>query len=278
MDAIFVSDLHGKTDKYLKLFSFIQKENPEIVFLGGDLLPHSYLNTNFIQDFLIQNLIELKSKMNEKYPKFFLILGNDDAKTEEEEIIYYDEKGFWNYINMRTIELVDFKVHGYCYTPPSPFMLKDWEKYDVSRFVDPGCISPEEGKRTVDISIDEKKFSTIKSDLEKLFEKYDISNDIVLFHGPPYNTNLDRAALDGKYFDHTPLDLHVGSIAIRRFIELKQPKLTLHGHIHESTRLTGNWKDNIGKTICFNAAHDGKELALIEFNTNDLSTAKRKLL
>ena len=278
MKAFFVSDLHGKTDRYNKLFNKIENENPSLVFLGGDLLPHSYLNANFIEDFLVKNFTNLKSKLGKKYPRIFLILGNDDAKSEEEEIIYYSEKGYWEYINMRTAAVNSFNVHGYCYTPPSPFLLKDWEKYDVSRYVDPGCISPEEGKRTVEISDEQKKYSTIKRDLENQFNKLNVTNDIILFHGPPYKTKLDRAALDGKYIDHIPLDVHVGSVAIRKFIELKQPKLTLHGHIHESARLTGSWYDQIGNTLCFSAAHDGKELALIEFDTENLSTAKRILL
>jgi Icc-related predicted phosphoesterase len=277
MKAFFVSDLHGKTEQYIKLFEKIEKENPHLVFLGGDLLPHGYLHLNFVRDFLVKNLLELKSTMNDKYPRIFLILGNDDAKSEEEEIIYYSAKGIWEYIHFKRADLTGFRVFGYCYTPPSPFLLKDWEKYDVSRYVEPGCISPEEGKRTVEITTDEKKYSTIQKDLEILFDGLNVNNDIILFHGPPYKTKLDRAALDGKLIDHMPLDVNVGSVAIRKFIETKQPKLTLHGHIHESARLTGGWKDRIGNTICISAAHDGNELALIEFNTDNVSAATRIL-
>ena len=278
MKSFFVSDLHGKTDRYTKLFNFIENEKPSLVLLGGDLLPHSYLHSDFIKDFLVKNLIELKSEMQNHYPKILLILGNDDAKSEENDIINYASDGLWEYIHFKTVDINNLRITGYSYTPPSPFLLKDWEKYDVSRYVDPGCISPEEGKRTVEISSDEKKYSTIKKDLEILFGETDVSNDIILFHGPPHNSKLDRAALDGKFIDHIPLDVNVGSVAIRKFIETRQPKLTLHGHIHESARLTGSWKDRIGNTTCFSAAHDGKELALIEFDTENLSTAKRLLL
>jgi len=278
MKSFFVSDLHGKTDRYTKLFSAIGNEKPSIVLLGGDLLPHSYLHSNFIEDFLVKNFIELKSEMQNHYPKILLILGNDDAKSEEKKIINYSSEGLWDYVHFKTVGINNVRISGYSYTPPSPFLLKDWERYDVSRYVDPGCISPEEGKRTVEISSDEKKYSTIEKDLEILFGTMNVNNDIILFHGPPYKTKLDRAALDGKSVDHVPLDVHVGSVAIRKFIEIKQPKLTLHGHIHESARLTGSWKDQIEKTICFSAAHDGKELALIEFDTDNLSTAKRILL
>ena len=278
MISFFVSDLHGKKDKYLKLFDTVYEKKPQFVFLGGDLLPHSYLVSNFIKDFLVENLRRLKSEMQNLYPKIFLILGNDDAKSEEEEIINYSNEGIWEYINFRSVELVKFRVHGYCYTPPSPFLLKDWEKYDVSRYVDPGCISPEEGKRTVGLSNEEIKYSTIKKDLDSLFGAQNIKNDIILFHGPPYKTNLDRANLDNKFIEHIPLDVHVGSVAIRKLIESKEPKLTLHGHIHESPRLTGSWKDNIGNTRCFSAAYDGKELAIIKFDYDKLDDAERIIL
>ena len=132
--------------------------------------------------------------------------------------------------------------------PPTPFRLKDWERYDVSRFVDPGCIPPTEGVRTMDTGED-IEYCTIMQDLQELAGDDDLENAIFLFHSPPYQTMLDRAALDGMMVDHVPLDLHVGSIAIRRFIEERQPLITLHGHIHESTRLTGSWREQIGRKI-----------------------------
>jgi Icc-related predicted phosphoesterase len=78
--------------------------------------------------------------------------------------------------------------------------------------------------------------------------------------------------------DHVPLDVHVGSIAIRRFIESCQPLVTLHGHVHESARLTGSWKDRLGRTPIYTAAHDGPELALISFDLEDPEAATRELL
>ena len=89
---------------------------------------------------------------------------------------------------------------------------------------------------------------------------------------------LDRAALDGVAVEHAPLDLHIGSIAIRRFIEARQPRLTLHGHVHESARLTGAWQQRIGRTLCLSAAHDGPELALVRFDLDDPDQATRELL
>jgi len=115
-------------------------------------------------------------------------------------------------------------------------------------------------------------------DLIALAENEDLSKAIFLFHSPPYQTLLDRAGLDGKMIDHVPMDLNVGSIAIKRFIEERQPLLTLHGHIHESTRLTGFWQQQIGNTYAFNAAHDGQELSIIKFNPADLASSERVIV
>lgn len=278
MFCFFASDLHGKTDKYEKLFNSILEERPEALFLGGDLLPHNYSNMNFVIDFLLPRFTSIKNVLEEKYPSVFLILGNDDAKSEEPHIQELEKLGLINYVHFRKIEKNGYNIFGYSFTPPSPFLLKDWEKYDVSRYVEPGCISPEGGKRTVELSASEKKFSTIKDDLKKIALNENFSNAIILFHGPPYNSLLDRADLDNKKIDHVALDIHVGSIAIRRFIEEQQPLLTLHGHIHESTKLTGKWMEKIGRTYCFSAAHQGSELVIIKFRTEELSKAEYCLM
>ena len=156
--------------------------------------------------------------------------------------------------------------------------MKDWEKYDISRYVDVGASSPESGGRSVDVSADEQRYSTIADDLQQLSTTSPPERTIYLFHSPPYNSLLDRTALDGKMVDHAPVDVHTGSVAIQRFIQEKQPFITLHGHIHESTQLTGEWKQRFGTTYSFSAAHDGPELALVQFDTDNLDTATRVLL
>ncbi|MHB8929872.1 MAG: metallophosphoesterase family protein [Melioribacteraceae bacterium] len=276
-NCFFVSDLHGKKERYEKLFNIIINEKPDAVLLGGDLLPHSNIHPDFIDDYLTNNLLSLKEKLNKLYPRILLILGNDDARSDEPSIMNAVQKNIFEYLHMRSTEFFGRKIFGYSFTPPSPFLLKDWEKYDLSRFTEFGSISPEEGKRSVEIPLEEIKYSTIKEDLELLTGSENLSEDIILFHGPPYKTNLDRAALDGKIIDHVQVDLHVGSIAIKKFIEKKQPKITLHGHIHESARITGSWKDKIGKTFCFGAAHDGKELAVVKFDPFKPENAERIL-
>jgi hypothetical protein len=170
-----------------------------------------------------------------------------------------------------------YMIYGYPFVPPTPFMLKDWEKFDVSRFVDPGCSDPTEGFRTAEADYD-PEFATIQKDLSALSGNDDMSKAIFLFHTPPYQSLLDRAGLDGKMVDHVPLDVHVGSIAVQRFIEEKQPWITMHGHIHESARITGEWKQLTGRTYSFSAAHDGPELSIVKFQIDNPADCERLII
>ena len=284
INCFFVSDLHGIFDRYQKLFAKIKEELPNILFLGGDILPPVFYSpTNneyddFFEDILLKGFLKLKKDLCSSYPKVFLILGNDDGAYFEDSIVRAEDLGVWKYIHNKKIELGEYNIYGYNYVPPTPFQLKDWERYDVSRYVDPGCISPEEGKHSKELEKNEIKYSTIQNDIEKLVQEKNLDKSIFLFHSPPYKTKLDRAALDGKMVSHVPLDVHVGSIAIKRFIENQQPLLTLHGHIHESAEITGTWKDRIGKTYSFSAAHNGSELALVKFNLESLDKSERELI
>ncbi|OFX82308.1 MAG: hypothetical protein A2W99_09655 [Bacteroidetes bacterium GWF2_33_16] len=286
MHCFFVTDLHGKTDRYQKLFSLILNEKPDAVFIGGDLFPHNHNKTNefnfkdtddFIDDIIVSGFRDLKKQLANQYPEVFIILGNDDPKIEEQRIIDAESEGIWHYMHNKRYKWKDYEIYGYANIPPSPFLLKDWELYDVSRFVDPGCIHPTEGKRTIIENID-IEYATIQKDLEILCHGFLPDKSIFLFHSPPYQTNLDRAALDGKTFDHVPLDVNVGSIAMRRFIEEKQPLLTMHGHIHESSEITGFWSDKIGNTVLFSAAYNKPELAVVKFNPEDLGRAERIII
>ena len=282
----FASDLHGQTQRYSRLFACIADEKPAVVLLAGDLLPnglvapppHAQPQQDFIQDFLIARFDELRGRLGSAYPRVLVILGNDDPRAAEESLAQGAARGVWEYMHQRRASADEYDVYGYACVPPTPFLLKDWERYDVSRHVDPGCVSPEEGHRTVPVAENQTRYGTIQEDLALLFGDRNLARAVCLFHAPPYHTHLDRAALDGMVVEHAPLDVHVGSVALRRFIEERQPLLTLHGHVHESARLTGSWRAQIGRTHCFSAAHDGPELALVRFDPADLAGATRALL
>ena len=283
--CFFASDLHGHVDRYEKLLERVREERPRAVLLGGDLLPNhlalralDFGHADFIGGWLAPAFRRLADDLGPAAPRVLVILGNDDPRFLEASVLEAAAGGVWEYVHDRTVELGAWTVTGYAYVPPTPFQLKDWERYDVSRFVDPGAVSPEAGRRTVPVPERETRWSTIARDLARLAGKADQSRAVWLFHTPPHDTKLDRAALDGKMVDHVPLDVHVGSIAVRRFIEARSPRVTLHGHVHESARLTGAWRQRIGGTEALSAAHDGPELALVRFDPGDPAAATRELL
>lgn len=283
-NCFFVSDIHGNQKQYEKLFSCIKEEKPSLVLMGGDLFPSSLNAINslsdetFISQYFLPEIKKLKGALQDEFPVIMLISGNDDPILFEDELRSGETEEDWLYLNNRIVHYQEYSIFGYPYVPPTPFLIKDWEKYDVSRYVDPGCVSPEEGYRNFKVAQNEIKYGTIKKDIAEKSRGINVEKLICLFHSPPYKCHLDRAALDGKMIDHVPLDVHVGSIAIREFFEEKKPYLGLHGHIHESARLTGEWKDIIGDTPVFTAAHDGNELSLLRFALDDLSTVSRELL
>ena len=284
--CFFVSDLHGQPERYAKLWRAIEETVPDAVFLGGDLLPFGLLGAeafnpsqqDFVSGYLASGFERLRSRLGDRYPEVFLILGNDDSRLQEPVFLDVATTGLWVYAHNRHCRFKQYDVYGYACVPPTPFLHKDWERYDVSRYVPPGAVSPEEGHWSMPRPANEIRHATIQKDIEALVGKRSVEHAIFLFHSPPYETCLDRVANDGKMIDFVPLDLNVGSIAIRRFIERRQPLVSLHGHVHESAGLTGSWRDRIGRTHMFSAAHDGPELSLVRFDPADLPAASRDLL
>jgi Icc-related predicted phosphoesterase len=279
--CFFVADLHGHEDRYEKLLAAVEGERPAAVFVGGDLLAHGRRpedGEGFLQGFLGARLRELKRRLRGAYPRVLVILGNDDPRCEVTSLDVLATEGLVEHLHMARTDLGRFQVYGYACIPPTPFLLKDWERWDVSRHIEPGCVSPEEGLHSTAVDWSDLRYGTIARDLAVLAGEADLSRAVMLFHAPPHETDLDRAALDGHVVEHVPLDVHVGSIAIRRFIEERQPLITLHGHVHESVRLTGSWRNRIGHTHLFSAAHDGPELALIRFDLEDPASTTRELI
>lgn len=277
----FVSDLHGKLSSYEILFREMIRNKPSFVFFGGDLLPHVHRSVHekgenipdFMHDFLIPGFKKVRDQMGCNYPEVFVIMGNDDHSIEEPKFVEAAGKELWTYLNTSSFKFGPYTIYGYPFVPPTPFMLKDWEKYDVSLTVREGCLPLEAGYRSVKATYDTAK-ATIAEDIEKLTANADMSKAVFLFHSPPYESLLDQAENSKSAAGL----LHVGSAAIQNFIRERQPYITLHGHIHESARLSGQWQQQFGRTQAFNAAHDGPGLSIIQFQIDNPSDAERTIL
>jgi len=80
---------------------------------------------------------------------------------------------------------------------------------------------------------------------------------VFVLHSPPRDTGCDVISTRQ----------HVGSRAIRSFVDAHQPRLVLSGHIHESPRVSGAWRDVLGVTTIVNPGQFGsRELAGVWFD------------
>jgi uncharacterized protein len=95
---------------------------------------------------------------------------------------------------------------------------------------------------------------------EELFERLDELADqvrdprraVFMIHVPPHDSGLDTAPILDENLRPTVsagdvLRGPVGSTAVRRLIEERQPILSVHGHVHES-----GGERKIGTTVCVN--------------------------
>jgi Icc-related predicted phosphoesterase len=283
--CFFVSDLHGKMSRYEALLKLIKKEKPDFVFIGGDLFPHRSIQPNqtllkegdFVKDFMIPKFDKLKESLDCAYPDIFLIPGNDDLKILFDAVADGEKSDLWRNLHNRCIVIGKYRFYGYGCVPPTPFMIKDWDRFDISKEIEKGCIAPSNGFHSVPPDHDPEN-DTIQNDLQSLVNNDNLEFGVFLFHSPPYQTVLDNAVLHTVDPDLQSAILNVGSKAIRNFINEKQPYITMHGHIHESPRITGEWKQALARTWSFSAAHDGPELSVIKFELNDPLSATRRLV
>ncbi|MGE5317991.1 MAG: metallophosphoesterase family protein, partial [Chloroflexota bacterium] len=91
---------------------------------------------------------------------------------------------------------------------------------------------------------------------------------IFMMHSPPYDSLLDKI----------PGNRSIGSKAIADFIKNKQPYITLHGHAHETSEITGEWHQITGRTRSFSAAYNGPGLALVIFQIDNPDQCERKII
>ncbi len=284
--CFLASDLHGSPSRYRSLWRAAAAEGPALIFLAGDLLPGGLghgarepeVEGDFIEDFMADGFLALRAELGRDAPRVLLIPGNDDPASCAAALARGEARGAWESLHDRRTTVAGRPVYGYACVPPSPFLLKDWERYDVSRYVDPGSVSPEEGWRSQPMDAFELRWRTIARELEALTEGQDLRRAVMLFHVPPYDTPLDLADLGGRMVEHVPLDPHIGSIAVRRLIQARQPWLSLHGHVHESSRLSGHWKAHLGETVMLQAAHEDPALHLIRFDLDEPWEATRELI
>ena len=101
---------------------------------------------------------------------------------------------------------------------------------------------------------------SIAEGLAALAARSDPARTIYVCHTPPADTPLDQMSRQK----------HIGSKALRAFIERHAPPLTLHGHIHEAPQMSGRYLVRIGATWCVNPGHDARHFQAVSLDTDDI--------
>jgi len=288
--VVFSADLHGNETQYRKLVSFVVSEKAKTLIVGGDIAPYNMDTRQLIRGqryFLSKKLPNLLFPLRKKLTdcRVYLIMGNDDCACNL-DVLERDD-GTFHMIHARRYELTeDFDIVGYSTVPITPFMLKDWEKFDLSEVPSDltteyaerkswnyrldGLKSTLKGFEPFRFNKDMENEDSIQRDLkESVFTKKP-KKTVFVIHTPPDQTNLDKC-YEGR---------HVGSMAVRLFIEKHQPYLTLHGHIHEAVTMSKDFKQITGTSISLSAGNDnfGSNLAVLTFNLYEPEKAERKVI
>ncbi len=253
MELLYTSDLHGSCNLYSQLLEQFTARPSEVLILGGDILPDGdrgmpydsvcrYIHDDF-REFL-ERIHEVKSQT-----EVLTIFGNHDWSFSVEEFAALEEKSLLTMLcHDRLHRVNDFGFLGLSHCPPAPYWIKDYERRDLED--DPpsefgGYVWSSEEKRIK--SVTGRQYFSQNESLEKMLSQSPTCEKFIFVaHAPVSQGNLDFL-LDGR---------HVGSRAVRRFIERTQPVLALHGHLHESPIVSGHYTETIGRTICVNAGQD----------------------
>lgn len=256
---VYTADLHGNLELYRAAGEAALRLAADAVVFGGDLCPGtpSASSTHLPQaqpQFLLREVGPLVEAWKRAQPtlRVFAIPGNDDCQTILPALEQLEQKGLMENIHRKTAKLGDCVLAGLAYVPPTPFSIKDFERWDSVRGVwrQPQLarcvVSTPQGFRAVeDFEAYLNSHPTIEEELDRLpIPEPELT--IAVVHCPPYQTRCD-VLFDGQ---------HIGSVALRRWIERHQPRLTLHGHIHESPTISGAYFDRLGRTVVVNPGCD----------------------
>ncbi|MBI4176535.1 MAG: metallophosphoesterase [Candidatus Aenigmarchaeota archaeon] len=215
---LYATDVHGDLDFYRKLLETAAKKKVKAVVIGGDILPTSLLVFDASEQrlYLEYEMLPLFAGFRKKHKgiDIYIMMGNDDFIVNMDVLKAAEKKGVLKVMHNRVHKVGSLHMIGYSCVNPGPYPIKDWVKSEAE----------------------------IRKDLQRLKGKLNGDDVILVTHVPPHKTRLDF------YYGMR----HVGSRSIREFIEKVQPRMSLHGHIHESFELTGTFTQKIGKTVAVN--------------------------
>lgn len=273
---LYTSDLHGSQAHYLRLLTVAESHKPDLVVLGGDLLPDDSANDpktqghgqpRYVRAQFRENMANLRECSGCK--NVLVIFGNHDWASSVPAMEELAKAGLVTILShTRRVQIDGLSFLGYSCTPPTPWFVKDFERLDKLGDRAPllgGACWNSRFSRPVHHGA-EVLFGDVKT-IDQELAAVKAPNDpwVFVIHAPPFGTLLDRAYGNKSY----------GSRAIREALETHQPLMSLHGHIHESPTVSGNWRDVLGKTTAINPGQNSRSLSYV---TAEIDVAAGKIV
>ncbi|MFX0097376.1 MAG: metallophosphoesterase [Candidatus Hodarchaeota archaeon] len=267
MKVLYATDLHGHEWKYEACWNTTKKYRPEVVVNGGDMLPKGGDLLAWQGEFIRDYLHDYFERFNSNGIHYLCYLGNDDLGIHDalfNEIC--NEYPFVYNFAQRRIEIDVFEFIGMNYVVDYEFQLKDrcrmdTKDYEFRKQLGTPLMSRPNGWLEIhDWFSYARNLPTIEDELKRLTKPKNISNTIYVIHMPPYMRGLD-VSYHGK---------DVGSKAVYEFILENQPKLSLHGHIHESPEMTGRWLTKIGNTVSIQPGQPKNAFVYVEIDLTEM--------
>jgi uncharacterized protein len=255
-DWFFTNDLHGQSTHYEQLVAITAAHRPRVVIVGGDLGPHAMGDAGVRQQrvFLEGFVVEFARRVREASARtsLLLLMGNDDWSANHDVLERHDGE-LWSLLHERVVEIDGTSVAGISWVPITPFSMKDWERWEDGGEESPPRLDGwrSEPGRLVPFRFDPmRRAPTIADSLAAMEVRLPSPGGVLVSHSPPRDTACD--VVKGG--------AHVGSRAVRAWVERRRPSLVLSGHIHESPRVSGAWRDRIGDAEVVNPGQFGERV------------------
>lgn len=210
------------------------------------------------------------NRLNSDNIRFIGILGNDDLETVENDYLEMISQ-YENIYNVdgQKVDIEDISFIGLSKVLDTPFFRKD------RIVIEKGQEMPKQLKEVVyvnkctqPLTVEEWKeyrennIPRMEDELNNLPKVTEGHKGIFIFHDPPYGVGLDNCKDGDK----------VGSKSMTEFIKNSNAYMSLHGHIHESPKISGNWNAKIGNTISIQpgqSEYKDCELKYVVIDTKD---------
>lgn len=299
MRLVYTADLHGDISGYRALLGLAQATGARAAIVGGDLLPHAIRRDDALaaqRAFIEHELAPLLAEFRASQPGIgvYLLAGNDDWAAAIAALDPLERSGLAFPLHGRVYRLpanehrgagienrdagadepqpsifnppssTGLWLAGYACVPITPFSIKDYERRDegpAPPFDFGMAYVSTSGAITAAYPQQLAALPSIADELAALAERSDPRRTIYVCHTPPANTPLDQM----------PRGRHVGSRALRAFIERHAPLLTLHGHIHEAPDQSGHYATQIGATWSVNPGHQPGRFQAVALDTDDIA-------